>query len=126
LIVRLATIARKNSASARSNAACGAICPDGIGRSGWFTRSTSRSYTSFSALPAPVKKKTARPPRAMVVARATVPPAPTATTLPMPTAAADMRAFTGRRRRTRAFTGAHTSFRGLRAFGPARATGTLK
>ena len=75
--------------------------PAGSGRSGWFTRSVSRSYTSLRAFPPAVKAAAAAP--AQSSGRANSPQAAerTATRPPIPTPTADITQFPGRASRRR-------------------------
>src|SRR5436190_8898995 len=78
--------------------------PAGSGRSGWFTRSVSRSYTSLRAFPPAVKAAAAAPAQSSGRANSPQEPERTATRPPIPTPTADITQFPARAgRRSRAF-----------------------
>src|SRR5205809_5317093 len=75
--------------------------PEGSGRSGWFTRSVSRSYTSLRAFPPAVKAAAAAPASRSGPANSPHAPDRTATRPPIPTPKADITQFPGRASRRR-------------------------
>src|SRR5207302_10799345 len=75
--------------------------PGGSGRSGWFPRSVSRSYTSLRAFPPAVKAAAAAPAHSNGWANSPHAPERTATRPPIPTPTADITQFPGRASRRR-------------------------
>src|SRR5436305_4800006 len=90
------TPATKNAVAVKAWASRRVTAPDGSGRFGWLTRSVSRSYRSFRALPPAVKDAAAAPASASGPANAPQAPDRAATTPPIPTPRADITQLIGR------------------------------
>src|SRR5438046_9707227 len=90
------TAVTTNAAAVKARASRSVTDPDGSGRSGWLTRSVSRSYRSFRALPPAVKDAAAAPASASGPANSPQAPDRAATTPPIPTPRADITQLIGR------------------------------
>src|SRR5205823_8237329 len=95
------TPATKNAVAVKAWASRSVTAPDGSGRFGWLTRSVSRSYRSFRALPPAVKDAAAAPASASGPANAPQAPDHAAITPPIPTPRADITQLIGRASRRR-------------------------
>src|SRR5437773_8853071 len=105
------TAVTTNAAAVKARASRRVTDPDGSGRSGWLTRSVSRSYRSFKALPPAAKDAAAAPATASGPANSPQAPDRAATTPPIPTPRADITQLIGRASRRRPATPARGTVR---------------